>query len=131
MSNEKPKPIYELVEANENPNLSVIRKTQAVDFKIDDLLNFISESMSESDKANAMVKYQDAVMENIKGFHPEIVEYFESLVDEKKTAFIVFAKAFADKEKKEAEVKFHTSEVEKYQKEIAEIEESTGVKAHK
>lgn len=131
MSNEKPKPIYELVEANENPNLSVIRKTQAVDFKIDDLLNFISESMSEIDKAKAMVKYQDAVMENVKGFHPEIFEYFISLVDEKKTAFIVFAKAFADKEKKEAEVKFHTSEIEKYQKEIAEIEEATGVKAHK
>ena len=35
----------------------------------------------------------------IKGFHPEIAEYYESLKDEKKTAMILYCQALKDIEK--------------------------------
>lgn len=129
MSNEetKPKPTYELLKAEENVNLSSIRKITAIDFKVDDILNFIADSKADKEKSESQAKYNDAVMENIKGFHPEIVEYFESLADEKKTAILLFCDAYKKAEKFKFEVKAYTEEIEKYEKEIAEISEATGL----
>lgn len=126
----KPAPQYEVIEPNENNRLAVIRKVMSTDFKLDDVLNFVTEANGDKEKAEAMVKYNDSIIENIKGFHPEVIAFYESLENEKKTAFLLFAKAVADREKKAYEVRAYTSEIEKYQTEIAEIEQVTGLKAN-
>ena len=126
----KPAPQYEVIEPNENNRLAVVRKVMSTDFKLDDLLNFITEATSDKEKAEAMVKYNESIIENIKGFHPEVIEFYESLVNEKKTAFLLFAKAVADREKKAFEAKAYTQEIEKYNAEIAEIEQVTGLKSN-
>lgn len=134
MSNEikpKPAPQYEIIEENENNNLAVIRKVMSAEFKLDDLLNFIVEANSDKGKATAMIGYQEAIIENIKGFHPEILEYYESLAPEKQTAILLLCKAIADKEKKVFEVKHYTEEIAKYEQEITEIEQATGLIANK
>lgn len=134
MSNEaeikpKAKPTYELIEANENNRMAVIRKVQEVDFKLDDLLNFITEAESDKAKSHAMVEYNDAIIENVKGFHPEIAEYYESLAPEKQTAFLVFAYAIKEREKHIFQVRAYKGEIEKYTEEIAEIEQTLNLKS--
>lgn len=130
MSNTKEKqaPTYELVESNENVRFAVVRKIDSTDFKIDDLLNMITSAGEDIVKTGALAKYNASIMENIKGFHPEIVEYFNSLEGEKKTAFLLFAKAYSDKEKQDFQVKQFEKEMESYKKEIEEIEKVTGLK---
>jgi len=133
MSNEeikpKPAPEYELITPNsENPRMTVVRKIQAVDFKIDDVLNFIQEAEGDKSKSHAMVEYNDAIIENIKGFHPEVIEYYDALVDEKKTAFLLFAKAVADREKHVFAVKKFHEEITQYNAELKEISEKLGIK---
>lgn len=128
-TNPKPKPSYELIEANENNRLAVIRKVQSVDFKLDDVLNFITEAETDKAKSHAMVEYNDAIIANVKGFHPDIIEYYDSLAPEKQTAFLVFAKAVTEREKHVFQVRAYKEEIEKYQAEIKEIEDTLNLKS--
>lgn len=125
----KPEPQYELVLPNDNGRLATVRKIDAVDFKLDDLLNFIAESQADAEKSEAQVKYNESIIENIKGFHPEIVEYYEALEPSKQTAFLLLAKAVTEKEKHAFQVREYHKEEAKYREEIALIETTLGIKA--
>lgn len=130
MSNEhpKPKPNYEMLEENENPRLATIRKVTHVDFKLDDVLNFIQESENDKAKSEGQIKYNDAIIENINSFHPEIAEFYNGLEAEKQTAFLLFAKAHMDREKHAYMAKKYETEIGEYNQEIGEIEEALGLK---
>ena len=125
----KPEPKYELLEANENNRLATLRKIMAVDFKLDDLLNFITEAESDKAKSHAMVQYNDSIIENIKGFHADVIEYYDALAPEKQSAFLLFAKAVTEREKHVFQVRQFTKEIEGIEEEIAEIETALGLKS--
>ena len=129
MSNEtKPKPAtnYEILTLDENPRMTTIRKIEAVDFKLDDLHGYIVEIEKEKAKSDSMVKYNEAVVENIKGFHPEISEFYESLVGEKQTAMLLFCKALQDIEKNQFVSKNYQKELDDANKEVETIEQTFG-----
>ncbi len=125
----KPEPSYELVLPNSNGRMATVRKIDAIDFKIDDLLNFIAESQSDKAKSLAQIEYNDAIIENIKGFHPEVVEYYDALPENKKTAFLLFAKAVTEREKHAYQVVEYKKEEDRYTAEIKLIETTLGIKA--
>ena len=129
MSNEHPKPApnYEMLEANENGRLALIRKVTTVDFKLDDVLNFIKEAEADKEKTEAQVKYNDGIIENITGFHPEVAEFYNSLEGEKQSAFLLLAKAIMEKEKYAHLTKKYATEIDEYNKEVGEIETALGI----
>ena len=129
MSNEHPKPApnYEMLEQNENPRLALIRKVTTVDFKLDDVLNFIKEAEADKEKTEAQVKYNDGIIENITGFHPEVAEFYNNLEGEKQSAFLLFAKAIIEREKHNHLANKYSTEIEEYKKEVGDIESALGI----
>lgn len=132
MSNEeikpKPAPEYELLKSgNYSPKECVIRKTEAVDFKLDDLYNYKIDIEKEFSKHDGMISYNKSVIENIKGFHPEVIEFYESLENEKKTAMLLFCQSLKDIEKNEFLAKGYKKESDDIQKEIDDIEQKFGL----
>lgn len=126
----KPKATYETVQANENHNLALVRKSNFIDFTLDDLLNFIRGAKGDKELATAQVQYNKAIIENIKGFHPEVYEIYQTLPGEKQSAMLLMCKAITEHEKFEYMEKEHVKEIDKYTAEIAEIEEATGLTHH-
>lgn len=125
----KPAPQYELITPHENDRMAVVRKVMSQDFKIDDLLNFIVEAESDKEKSMAMVKYNDAIIENIKGFHPEILEIYDALAPEKQSALLIFSKAVTEREKHMFQTKIYFEEIKKLNEEVAEIETALNLKS--
>lgn len=130
MSNEeikpKPAPEYEVVVHDENSKVATVRKIEAVDFKLGDLYDYVTEVEKEKAKNDSMVKYNEAIIENIKGFHPEIAEYYESLKDEKKTAMILYCQALKDIEKNQFVSNNYKTEIDNAKSEIDTIEQKFG-----
>lgn len=123
----KPAPNYEMLEVNENPRLALIRKVTVVDFKLDDVLNFIKEAEADKEKAEAQVKYNESIIENIKGFHPEVAEFYDQLEGEKQSAFLLLAKAIIEREKYNHLATKYSTEIEEYKTEVGEIESALGI----
>lgn len=130
MSNEvkpKPAPEYEIITLDENPRMVTIRKIEAVDFKLDDIHSYVAEVEKEKAKHDSLVKYNEAVVENIKGFHPEIIEFYEKLEGEKKTAMLLYCKALQDIEKNQFVSNNYKTEIDNAKSEIDTIEQKFGL----
>lgn len=129
MSNEikpKPNPEYELVLNEENFKKATVRKIESVDFKLEDLDSFVEEIEKEKAKHEASATYNQSIIDNIKEFHPEVIEFYNSLVGEKQTAMILFCQATKDLEKNRYVAKNYGEEADKVRTEINEIEQKFG-----
>lgn len=112
---------YQLVTPNEDPRLAVFRKIQEVDYTIADLEMFIEDIDKGIAEASSYATYQGAIIENIKGFHENIVEMYEVLPPESQSALIQFCDAVKKKEAYDFKIKADQAERQVYVDEIAEL----------
>lgn len=112
---------YKIIEKKEDNRLTVVEKKQPITFTLEDLDNYIKDIESEKSKAHAYITHSDSIIENIKAFHPEVVAYYEGLIDEKKTAMLEFCKAVIAREKQVFTVKNCATEIDKLNIEIKEV----------
>jgi hypothetical protein len=120
---------YEVLEKGTGVFDSKLRKSKVtIDFTLNDINTHIAQLKDEQSKFAGQVKVQNAMKDNIKRNHPEIAEFFEGLVGEKRAAALLFADAETKLSKFEPMLESQNEVIAESQAEVDYIMETLGLK---
>ena len=116
-------PTYKIKTQEEN-NLVLSKSDFEIDFTVESVKEHINYLIKKKKELTAQKGLESAKMENIKSFHPEVLE----LTPEKRNAIALYDKAEAVYKACEDGLANVDKQFAEYAIELAEIEKQTGIK---